>query len=73
MSPISNSYLYLNYKSHPLYDFFCKGLLVALSTDDPLQFHHSTNPLEEEYNMAAHVFNLTNTDTSKFFSSCIIN
>ncbi|KAI6044767.1 hypothetical protein EDC04DRAFT_260438 [Pisolithus marmoratus] len=31
------------------------GLNVSLSTDDPLQFHFTKEPLLEEYSVAAHV------------------
>jgi len=39
MSPLSNNSLFLNYHRNPLLEFFQKGLLISLSTDDPLQFH----------------------------------
>ena len=38
-SPLSNNSLFLNYHRNPLSDFLARGLLVSLSTDDPLQFH----------------------------------
>lgn len=39
MSPLSNNSLFLNYHRNPLHEFLGRGLLVSLSTDDPLQFH----------------------------------
>ena len=39
MSPLSNNSLFLDYNKNPLHEYFAKGLVVALSTDDPLQFH----------------------------------
>lgn len=39
MSPLSNNSLFLNYHRNPLPEFHCRGLIVSLSTDDPLQFH----------------------------------
>jgi len=39
MSPLSNNSLFLNYHRNPLSEFLARGLLVSLSTDDPLQFH----------------------------------
>jgi len=39
MSPLSNNSLFLNYHRNPLSEFLSRGLLVSLSTDDPLQFH----------------------------------
>jgi len=39
MSPLSNNSLFLSYHRNPFSEFFARGLLVSLSTDDPLQFH----------------------------------
>ncbi|XP_033118747.1 AMP deaminase 2-like isoform X3 [Anneissia japonica] len=39
MSPLSNNSLFLNYHRNPLPEFLARGLVVSLSTDDPLQFH----------------------------------
>ena len=39
MSPLSNNSLFLNYQRNPLPDFLGRGLMVSLSTDDPLMFH----------------------------------
>ena len=39
MSPLSNNSLFLNYHRNPLSEYLSRGLLVSLSTDDPLQFH----------------------------------
>lgn len=39
MSPLSNNHLFLDYNRSPLPEYFRRGLLVSLSTDDPLQFH----------------------------------
>ena len=39
MSPLSNNSLFLNYHRNPLPEFLARGLVIALSTDDPLQFH----------------------------------
>lgn len=39
MSPLSNNHLFLDYHRNPLPTYFARGLLVSLSTDDPLQFH----------------------------------
>lgn len=55
MSPLSNNALFLTYERNPLPDFFKVGLNVSLSTDDPLQFHFTKEPLLEEYSVAAHV------------------
>ena len=39
MSPLSNNSLFLNYHRNPLVEYLNRGLIVSLSTDDPLQFH----------------------------------
>ena len=39
----------------PLPDYLARGLNVSLSTDDPLQFHFTKEPLMEEYSIAAQV------------------
>jgi len=39
MSPLSNNSLFLNYHRNPLAEYLARGLLISLSTDDPLQFH----------------------------------
>lgn len=52
MSPLSNNALFLNYSRNPFPEFFARGLNVALSSDDPLQFHYSREPLIEEYSIA---------------------
>lgn len=40
----------------------CPGLNVSLSTDDPLQFHITKEPLVEEYSVAGQVYKLTASD-----------
>ena len=39
----------------PLPDYLARGLNISLSTDDPLQFHFTKEPLMEEYSIAAQV------------------
>lgn len=55
MSPMSNNALFLSYNSNPFDLYFKRGLNVSLSTDDPLQFHLTKDPLIEEYGMAKQV------------------
>lgn len=61
MSPLSNNSLFLNYHRNPLPEFFQRGLLISLSTDDPLQFHFTKEPLMEEYSIATQVWKLSQT------------
>ena len=62
MSPLSNNSLFLNYHRNPLPEYFNRGLNVSLSTDDPLQFHFTKEPLMEEYSIAAQVWKLSTCD-----------
>ncbi|XP_019614934.1 PREDICTED: AMP deaminase 2-like isoform X2 [Branchiostoma belcheri] len=62
MSPLSNNSLFLDYNRNPLYEYLSRGLNISLSTDDPLQFHYTREPLMEEYAIAAQVWKLTNCD-----------
>ncbi len=55
MSPLSNNALFLTYERNPVLSFFNRGLHISLSTDDPLQFHYTKEPLIEEYSVAAQV------------------
>ena len=55
MSPLSNNSLFLEYQKNPFPEFFARGLNTSLSTDDPLQFHYTKEPLIEEYSVAAQV------------------
>jgi AMP deaminase len=41
MSPLSNNSLFLEYAKNPVLEFLKKGLIVSLSTDDPMQFHYT--------------------------------
>lgn len=55
VSPISNNALFLAFCKHPFPLFFRRGLNVSLSTDDPLLFHLTDDPLLEEYSLASQV------------------
>ena len=41
------------------YYHLTRGLNISISTDDPLQFHFTKEPLMEEYSIAAQVWELT--------------
>ncbi|KAL1965321.1 hypothetical protein VTN77DRAFT_5923 [Rasamsonia byssochlamydoides] len=62
MSPLSNNALFLTYDKNPFASFFRKGLNVSLSTDDPLQFAFTKEPLIEEYAVAAQIYKLSAVD-----------
>ncbi|VDL29273.1 unnamed protein product [Hymenolepis diminuta] len=72
MSPLSNNSLFLEYHRNPLIDFLSRGLHVCLSTDDPLQFHFTKEPLMEEYSIAAQVWKLSFTDMCELARNSVL-
>ncbi|XP_053562535.1 AMP deaminase 1 [Bombina bombina] len=72
MSPLSNNSLFLEYAKNPLLDFHAKGLVVSLSTDDPMQFHYTKEPLMEEYAIAAQVFKLSTCDMCEISRNSVL-
>lgn len=58
LSPLSNNKLFLDLSRSPFMTYFRQGLMVTLSTDDPLMFHFSASPLTEEYSVAAQLWKL---------------
>ncbi|CAK9440635.1 uncharacterized protein LODBEIA_P46550 [Lodderomyces beijingensis] len=72
MSPLSNNALFLTYDKNPFFNFFKKGLNVSLSTDDPLQFSYTKEPLIEEYSVAAQIYKLSGVDMCELArNSCL--
>uniref|UniRef100_A0A4W5M0E8 AMP deaminase n=1 Tax=Hucho hucho TaxID=62062 RepID=A0A4W5M0E8_9TELE len=72
MSPLSNNSLFLEYAKNPLLEFLKKGLMVSLSTDDPMQFHYTREPLMEEYAIAAQVFKLSTCDMCEISRNSVL-
>lgn len=72
MSPLSNNSLFLEYNKNPLLEFLKKGLMISLSTDDPMQFHYTKEPLMEEYAIAAQVFKLSTCDMCEIARNSVI-
>eukprot|EP01061_Rhynchopus_euleeides_P021981 TRINITY_DN35861_c0_g1_i1.p1 TRINITY_DN35861_c0_g1~~TRINITY_DN35861_c0_g1_i1.p1 ORF type:complete len:702 (+),score=251.06 TRINITY_DN35861_c0_g1_i1:317-2107(+) len=62
VSPLSNNSLFLELEHSPFPDFFRRGLHVSLSTDDPLFFHQTQEPIVEEYSVASKLWRLSSTD-----------
>ena len=62
MSPLSNNALFLTYDRNPFHSYFRKGMNVSLSTDDPLQFAFTREPLIEEYSVAAQIYKFSAVD-----------
>lgn len=72
MSPLSNNSLFLNYHRNPLPEYLARGLCVSLSTDDPLQFHFTKEPLIEEYSIAAQVWKLSSCDMCELARNSVV-
>jgi len=72
MSPLSNNSLFLNYNRNPLPEFLARGLCISLSTDDPLQFHFTKEPLMEEYSIAAQVWKLSACDMCELARNSVL-
>ncbi|XP_041373098.1 AMP deaminase 2-like isoform X2 [Gigantopelta aegis] len=72
MSPLSNNSLFLNYHRNPLPDYFARGLNVSVSTDDPLQFHFTKEPLMEEYSIAAQVWKFSTCDMCEIAHNSVL-
>ncbi|GAB1601989.1 AMP deaminase 2-like isoform X3 [Argonauta hians] len=72
MSPLSNNSLFLNYHRNPLPEYFARGLNVSISTDDPLQFHFTKEPLMEEYSIAAQVWKLSTCDMCEIARNSVL-
>lgn len=72
MSPLSNNRLFLDFNKSPFPKYFRQGLNVSLSTDDPLMFHNTKEPLVEEYSIAAQVWKLTSTDLCEIARNSVL-
>ncbi|XP_034079671.1 AMP deaminase 2 isoform X1 [Gymnodraco acuticeps] len=72
MSPLSNNSLFLSYHRNPLLEYLSRGLMISLSTDDPLQFHFTKEPLMEEYSIAAQVWKLSSCDMCELARNSVL-
>ncbi|KAF9929364.1 AMP deaminase [Linnemannia zychae] len=72
MSPLSNNALFLDYERNPFLKFFQRGLNVSLSTDDPLQFHFTKEPLIEEYSVATQIWRLSGADMCEISRNSVV-
>lgn len=72
MSPLSNNALFLTYDKNPIQYYFKRGLNVSLSTDDPLQFSYTREPLIEEYSVAAQIYKLSNVDMCELARNSVL-
>ncbi|KAI5688690.1 Adenosine [Leishmania braziliensis] len=71
MTPMSNNALFRRYKDHPLPNFLYRGLNVAIGTDCPLIFHHTEQPLLEEYGAAETLWNLSAADICELAANSV--
>lgn len=72
MSPLSNNALFLSYERNPFLAYFNRGLNVSLSSDDPLQFHFTREPLIEEYSVAAQIYKLSGIDMCELARNSVL-
>lgn len=72
MSPLSNAALFVEYAQNPCMSYFRRGLNVSLSTDDPLQFAYTREPLLEELSVFASVFRCSNTDLCELARNSVL-
>ena len=72
MSPLSNNRLFLSYDKNPFPTYFQRGLNISLSTDDPLQLHHTKDALLEEYSVALQVYGLTSCDLCELARNSVL-
>lgn len=71
VAPMSNNSLFLKMKDNPFPLLFRRGLNVSLSTDDPLMFHSTNQPLLEEYTCARLVFGLSSVDLCEIAANSV--
>ncbi|EGD74499.1 Ampd2 protein [Salpingoeca rosetta] len=71
VSPLSNNHLFLDYHKNPFPNFHAMGMNVTLSTDDPLLFHLSREPLIEEYSIASQVWRLSRVDVCEICANSV--
>jgi len=72
MSPVSNNKLFLKYTMSPFRKYFIMGLNVSLSTDDPMIFHLTKEPLQEEYAVASQIFDLNSVDLAEIARNSVV-
>ncbi|KAI9884477.1 MAG: putative zinc finger protein [Watsoniomyces obsoletus] len=72
MSPLSNNALFLAYDRNPFMQYYKRGLNVSLSTDDPLQFAFTKEPLIEEYSVAAQIYKLNGVDMCELARNSVL-
>ncbi|ELQ74689.1 Adenosine monophosphate deaminase [Trachipleistophora hominis] len=72
MSPLSNNSLFIALEKNPFINFFNIGLNLSLSTDDPLHFHFTRDPLMEEYSVISQLYKLSSVDQCELARNSVI-
>jgi len=72
MSPLSNNSLFLTYDRNPFPAYHQIGMNVSLSTDDPLQFHYTREPLIEEFSIAAQIWKFSSADMCEIARNSVL-
>ncbi|CCW66629.1 unnamed protein product [Phytomonas sp. Hart1] len=72
MCPLSNNTKVCPYLQNPFPRFFQRGLRISLGTDCPLQFHHTQEPLLEEYSIASKVWKLSPNDMCEIARNSVL-
>lgn len=71
-SPISNNQLFVPIEKNPFPQFFALGMLVTLSSDDPLMFHQTREALTEEYSVAKQLWRLGTVDLCEIAHNSVL-
>lgn len=72
VSPLSNNTKVLGYLDNPFPKFFRRGLMVTLGTDSPLMYHHTQEPLLEEYSIASKIWKLSPNDLCEIARNSVL-
>eukprot|EP01134_Creolimax_fragrantissima_P004378 CFRG4378T1 len=72
MSPLSNNTLFLEVNRHPFPKYFACGQNLSLSSDDPLFFHYTKEPLIEEYSVTAQLWKLSACDLCELARNSVL-
>ncbi|KEG09152.1 putative AMP deaminase, putative,adenosine monophosphate deaminase-like protein [Trypanosoma grayi] len=73
LSPLRDNALSMPYFDHPIMRYFAQGLLVSITTSDPMYFHHSSNPLLEEYATLMKLHSLAPMDVCELARNSVLN
>jgi AMP deaminase len=72
MSPLSNTGQASPYLENPFPHFFHRGLNVSLSTNEPLYYHFTREPLVEEYSIALKIWKMQFNDLCEIARNSVL-